>query len=106
MNNATAIAGSPTPADGGGYELALKSDGTIVPIARCCTETKPPPAGLSNVVAIASGTYHALALKSDGTVVSWGYLATNVPAVLSNVVAIAAGRGYSLALKANGTVTA
>ena len=74
------------------------------------------PAGLSNVVAIATGGYHTLALKSDGTVVAWG--AGNspsgvqmgdkkqsiVPSGLSNVVAIAAGGYHSMALKSDGTV--
>ena len=32
----------------------------------------PPPSGLSDVVAIAAGTWHSLALKADGSVVAWG----------------------------------
>ncbi len=66
-----------------------------------------PPAGLSNVVAIAAGDYHSLALKSDGTVVGWGYNGdgqTTPPAGLTGVVAIAAGFYHSLALKSDGTV--
>jgi hypothetical protein len=65
------------------------------------------PAGLSEVTAIASGTFHNLALKSDGTVVGWGYNGqgqTTIPAGLSGVTAIAAGNTHSLALKSNGTV--
>ena len=66
------------------------------------------PAGLSNVVAIASGGWHNLALKSNGTVVAWGAgQGTNtlvdwgqnvVPPGLSNVVQVAAGAVNSLAL--------
>ena len=68
-----------------------------------------PPAGLSNVVAIASGAYFCLALVSDGTVVAWGRNdsgQTNVPSGLSNVVEIAAGNAHALALTASGTVVA
>ncbi len=64
------------------------------------------PAGLTNVVAIAGGSYHSLALKYDGTVVAWGDDSagqTNVPPGLNNVVAIAAGGFHSLALKNDGS---
>ncbi|MGD0649781.1 MAG: fibronectin type III domain-containing protein [Verrucomicrobiia bacterium] len=82
------------------YDLALKSDGTVVGWGG-----QTPPAGLSNVVAIAAGSSHGLALKSDGTVVGWGNPPpATVPAGLSNVVAIAAGFSHSLALKSDGTV--
>ncbi len=74
-----------------------------------------PPAGLSNVTAIAAGDVHSLALKSDGTVVGWGYTfgygAETPPAGLSDVTAISAAHGggiapglHSLALKSDGTV--
>jgi formylglycine-generating enzyme required for sulfatase activity/alpha-tubulin suppressor-like RCC1 family protein len=65
------------------------------------------PASLTNVVALAAGTFHSLALRADGTVVAWGLndaRQTNVPADLTGVIAIAAGRDYSLALKDDGTV--
>jgi hypothetical protein len=68
--------------------------------------TNVPP-GLSNVIAIASGSYHALALKQDGTVVAWGdnsYGQTSLPPGLSNVVAIDASDDESMALKSDGTV--
>lgn len=65
-----------------------------------------PPAGLTDVVAIAAGTFYRMALKSDGTVVTWGDPPAAVPAGLVGVVAIAAGGSHFLALKADGTVTA
>ncbi len=92
---ATRIAGGST------YSLALRTDGTVA----LWGSMTPPPAGLSNVIAIAAGWSHCLALRSDQTVVSWGSQ-TTVPADLNNVVAIAAGTGNSLALKADGTVVA
>ena len=67
------------------------------------------PAGLNNVVAIASGWSYNLALKSDGTVAGWGYNGdgtTSIPAGLNNVTAIAAGWYHSMALKSDGTVVA
>ena len=68
-----------------------------------------PPAGLTDVVAVAAGNAHGLALKDDGTVVGWGGNIDGVatpPAGLTNVVAISAGRQHSLALKADGSVVA
>ena len=128
LSNVVAIA-----VGSGGYGIrgvALRRDGTV---GHWGSETDykdaTPPAGLSNVVAVAAGADHSLALKSDGTVVGWGWNkvgeATGTPTtnasnfayfsagqvriegqVLSNVVSIAAGRGYSLALKKDGTIVA
>jgi len=64
---------------------------------------------LSNVTAIACGTYHDLALKSDGTVAGWGdntygqVMTNNMP---TNAVAIACGLNHSLALRADDTMVA
>ncbi|EEF60886.1 immunoglobulin domain-containing protein [Pedosphaera parvula] len=64
-----------------------------------------PPAGLSNVVALAASSSFSLALKGDGTVVAWGStVGTNVPAGLSNVVAISVGSTFGLAVRSDGTV--
>jgi hypothetical protein len=77
--------------------------------------TISPPAGLNEVIAIATGAYHTLALKRDGTVVAWGWqndrlsssiVWATVPEGLTNVTAIAAGSRGSLALKSDGTVLA
>jgi alpha-tubulin suppressor-like RCC1 family protein len=87
----------------GGFDIAAKPDGTVLTWINVVT----PPAGLSNVIAVAAGMYHALALKEDGTVVAWGdntYNQTNVPAGLSNVVSITARDNYNVALKSDGTV--
>jgi alpha-tubulin suppressor-like RCC1 family protein len=67
------------------------------------------PAGLTNVISIAAGSYHSLAARSDGTVVGWGnnFAGETIPPPgLANVIAVAAGTYYSLALKSNGTVVA
>jgi len=66
-----------------------------------------PPAGLTDVVAIAAGGSNSLALKNDGTVIVWGDNSlgqTTLPTNLTGVVAIAAGEFHSLALKNDGTV--
>jgi hypothetical protein len=62
---------------------------------------------LSNVTAIAAGSFHSLALKIDGTVVAWGDNSqgqSTVPPGLSGVTAIAAYENYSLALKSDSTI--
>ena len=92
-----------------GYQhaLALMSNGTVQAWTYSGFPSMSPPAGLSNVVAVASGAYHALALKKDGTVVGWGnntYGETNAPAGLSNVMKVVAGEYFSMALKNDGTV--
>ena len=106
-------------AAGARHGLALQGDGTVlgwgynkygqatgVPTTGSTTSATGQVmiAGqvLSNVIAIAAGTYHSLALKNDGTVVGWGdnyYGQTTVPATVSNVVAIAAGDNQSLVIR-------
>ena len=63
-----------------------------------------PPAGLTNVSAVAVGLSGNLVLNNDGTVVGWGY--TSLPSGLSNVVAVAIGQDWNVALMSNGTVAA
>ncbi|MFN8541130.1 MAG: Ig-like domain repeat protein [Thermomicrobiales bacterium] len=75
-------------AGGGGHNLALKADGTVVAWGRdgngqlgdgspqfsgcgCHPNAQPVP-GLTNIVAIAAGFFHNFALKSDGTLMTWG----------------------------------
>jgi len=123
--------------------LAVKSDGTVWAwgnnehgeLGDGTTENRTRPVQvvgpggigyLTNVVAVAAGTYHSLALKSDGTVWAWGFnvdgelgngtevgSTTPVQVVgpggqghLTNVVAIAGADWHSLALKNDGTVWA
>jgi hypothetical protein len=61
---------------------------------------------LSNVVAIAGGSFHSLAATADGTVVGWGQngIQTIIPAGLSNAVAVAGGLFFSSAVRSDGTV--
>ncbi len=64
---------------------------------------------VSNVIALASGSWHNLALRANGSVVAWGNDYSGqcaVPATLTDALAIAAGGYHSLALRANGTVLA
>lgn len=107
---------------GAQHALALKSDGQVVAWGDnvVVTGSFPPfttnnfgmatvPADLSNVAAIAAGTYHNVAVRSDGTVVAWGRHTggqTNVPATATNIIAVAAGEAHSLALRGDGTVIA
>jgi hypothetical protein len=89
--------------------VALFTNGTVTAWGENLFGQTNVPAGLTNVVAIATGAEHSLALLSTGTVVAWGYNGsgqTNVPSGLTNVVAVAAGDYHSLALTSNGTVVA
>ena len=123
LTNVIAVAIGAT--DQGTRNVALKKDGTVTTWGgETIYKDATPPAGLSNVVAIAAGNSHTLAVKSNGTVIGWGFndvgQATGVPTtnspyisadrvtlggrILSNVVCVAANRGYSMALKKDGTV--
>ncbi|WP_255207924.1 MULTISPECIES: carboxypeptidase regulatory-like domain-containing protein [unclassified Myxococcus] len=69
----------------------------------------PIPAGLTDVVSVATARMAAFALQADGTVVAWGGglpSDLSVPADLTQVVAIAGGDSFVLALKADGTLVA
>jgi len=108
-----------------GQNLALRRDGTVAEWPVLSAEyVSTVPAGLSNVVAIATAGGARLALQAGGTVVGWGAnrygQATGIPTplfpsqstgtvmiagqVLTNVAAIAAGFEYSVAVKKDGTV--
>lgn len=97
-------------AAGQSHAVALKADGTVTAWGNNNAGQTDVPAGLTDVIAIASGSgesSHTLALKSDGTVVAWGNNNAgqcNVPAGLAGVVAIAAGDSHSMALKGDGSV--
>ncbi|MGC8991373.1 MAG: immunoglobulin domain-containing protein [Verrucomicrobiia bacterium] len=102
LTNAVAVAA------GHSQSLALRPDGTVV-FWGYGKSTMTPPAGLTNVTAIAIGTVtggsvettHCLALLKDGSVVAWGdndWHKAEVPRDLPKAVAIAAGKNHSLAL--------
>jgi alpha-tubulin suppressor-like RCC1 family protein len=115
--------------NGYAFTLALRSDGTVwswgyngdgeLGDGTTATRQSPVPvAGLTNVTAIAAGSYHSFALRSDGTVWAWGYdgqgqlgdggsaAESNIVRVngLTNVIAIAAGERHGIAVRIDGTV--
>jgi hypothetical protein len=93
---------------GEGYNLALRSDSTIVAWGLPCDVCDVPEPN-EGFVAIAAGLDHCLALRSDSTIVAWGanwFGELNVPAPNEDFVAIAAGGGFSLGLKADGRIVA
>lgn len=96
----------------GEHALALRRDGTVAAWGANEHGQTSPPAGLSDVVAIACGSLLSYALNGDGAVARWGWAYENsdgeadVPAGLSGVIAIAAGHHHSLALTSAGTVVA
>jgi alpha-tubulin suppressor-like RCC1 family protein len=88
-------------------DLALRTDGTVVPLGIPAGQTNLP-SDLSEVVSVAGAS---LALRTDGTVVGWERQSTwdellgwdaikyvVLPAGLSNMIAIAGNTGYGLAL--------
>src|SRR6185437_2336259 len=54
------------------HSLALMADGTVVAWGNNTNGQCSVPAALSNVVAIAAGSFHSLALTRDGSIVAWG----------------------------------
>ncbi len=119
------------------FSLALKEDGTVwawggnnygqLGNGTTTDQSSPVRVGaLTNIVAIAAGSWHSLALRSDGTVWAWGanwhgelgdgtnddrtspvqVKGLDGQGFLTDVVAIDAGDGYSMALKSDGTVWA
>jgi hypothetical protein len=67
------------------------------------------PADLSNVVAIAAGSWHSIAVRADGTAVMWGGNGQGQrqpPPGLPPVLAAAGGAGHTVAIQANTTAVA
>lgn len=120
-------------AAGGSHSLALRSDGTVwawgnnirgqLGIGLTWNDPYKPVqiSGISNVVAIAAGSFHSVALRNDGTVWAWGennhgqlgdgttsnYSDSPVQVIdLSGVMAISVGEEHNIALKSDGTVWA
>ena len=120
------VAGSfntvPFVASGGGFQIAMKADGTLwswgagsllqTGYAASGDRSYPGSMLLSDVVKISSGGYHSLAIKPDGRVFSWG---ANSDGQLGNgtttqstpkqvtglagITAVAAGYSHSVAVR-------
>ncbi|WP_027399054.1 cadherin-like beta sandwich domain-containing protein [Anaerovorax odorimutans] len=100
---------------GENHMAAVKADGTVVAWGGDnIYKQADVPEGLSDVKAIAAGTYNTLALKEDGTIVGWGSVLNEsgetvtytIPEELKNVEfkSIAAGNSMSAAVKKDGSV--
>lgn len=77
--------------------------GTLIDWGRNDFNQAAPPAGLTNVTAVAIGLSQSLVLNQDTSVVGWG--TQSAPGGLTNIIAIASGQDSGLALRADGTVT-
>ncbi len=92
-------------ATGGGHNLGLKADGSIVAWGwnnRGQCDVPPPNTGY---VAITAGGGHSLGLKADGSIVAWGRNdkgQCDVPPPNTGYVSIAAGESHNFALRATG----
>jgi alpha-tubulin suppressor-like RCC1 family protein len=92
---------------GGDHNLALLTDGTVVPWGDNSYGQNSLPPSINQVVAIAEGDTHSLALRLDGSVIAWGDNSlgqTNVPGTVQNAIAVAAGTGFSQAVMPDGSV--
>jgi len=91
---------------GGGYNLALKSDGSIVGWGVNARGQAVPPAG-NDYAAVSAGAGYGAALKKDGSIVTWGAEGVNglrSPPAGNDFVAIEAGTFWSLAIKKDGSI--
>lgn len=93
---------------GAGFGAAVRIDGTVrVWQQSSLNPGLVPPAGLTDVVQLASGLSHIVALRRDGTVVAWGANMgpeTDVPPGLRDVIAVSATGRTSAALRSDGVV--
>ena len=109
------LSGTPVGTDfaavgaGGGFNLALKTDGSLVSWGRDnYGQVSGTPTG-TDFAAVAVGTSHSLALKTDGSLVSWGrdyYGQVRDTPTGTDFAAVAAGTNFSLALKSDGSLVA
>src|SRR5687768_10110923 len=70
-------------------------------------QTNTPPREATNIVKIASGTWHNLAWRRDGKLFAWGLNNSNqcdVPAAATNIMDIGGSRDNSYIVRSNGTV--
>ncbi len=91
---------------GNGFGLGI-SNGNVVAWGYTQNYPPTPPAGLSNIIAIATGDFVGLALRSDGKLSAWGFSEVgqhSLPSSTTNVVAIASSRLHCLALRADGQI--
>ena len=114
------VSGAVSVSAGNWVTSILKSDGTVTAFANqaCGAEETPvssfetgwitSAAGLTGVVAMASGERHTAYLKSDGTVAVLGDNTYGQADTGSwrNIIAVAAGRRFTAGLKSDGTLVA
>lgn len=87
--------------------MALQNNGNVVAWGNNATNY---PAGLSNIVLLATGceAAHFLALRQDGFVLGWGdnnFGPLNGPAPYTNLISIAAGYGVSFGITREPVIT-
>jgi alpha-tubulin suppressor-like RCC1 family protein len=99
LSNVVGIAG------GNGFDIAVKSDGTVVCWGEDTWGQMDVPPSATNIISVATGGTHVLALRADGTVIRWG-TPLDIPDDVTNVIAIDANQDVDLALRSDGTLVA
>ena len=86
------------------FNIALKSDGTIIAWGNNTYDQSDEPAG-SDYTTIAAGSRHGLGLDSSGELTAWGYNTYGQATALSGTyTAIAASDKFSLAISTDGSI--
>jgi alpha-tubulin suppressor-like RCC1 family protein len=97
------LTGSVQVSSGGGFTVALRTDGTVYVWGDNSYGQCNVPESATSVVQIAAGNHHILARRADGRVVAWGdnsYGQCTIPSGLSSIVNVAAGDGTSFVIQA------
>jgi len=87
--------------------LALRSDGTVIPLGTDGFGQASVPTDLGPVIDIAVGQAHVVALQKDGSVRCWGWNCcgqTDVPANLEPVIDVTAGFNSTAVILEDGRV--
>src|SRR5690625_7387477 len=90
------------PISGQRHSAALLESGSVIAWGTDVDGSTVVPEDLTNVIALAAGSFHNLALRVDGTGVGWGsdfFAQASPPSGLNNVVSFAEGSHHTLSCR-------